>query len=325
MKAMIAILVLAIVLASGYFIYDNYKDVAENVFSNMSMKGQDQEEVMNNPGAEDPALEVVEDPVVEVPEISKTVDNSSEEVADDVKDIVSDDDNGINLSTIEPNVTDAIQIEEIEDPIKHYKIVALGDSLTEGFGLNKSDAYPAQLELRLNNAGYNVTVINQGISGERSDQILARVQNTIDEKPDIVILTIGANDAFASLPTSQIKDNIAMTVEELQDNGIMVILGGMQVLGDVDLSALADYLVNDLGISEQYANMLVSTMNYVDDFKSIYPEIAEEYDLQFITFFLQGVAGNSQLNQDDGIHPTKEGYSYIIENNILPVLEPMLV
>lgn len=112
-------------------------------------------------------------------------------------------------------------------------------------------------------------------------------------------MTIGANDAIRGLDIATIEANIRTAVKKLQDNGSEVILGGMQIY---------DNLGND----------------YVKSFSAIYPRVAEDMNVPLIPFFLKGVGGDANLNQADAIHPTKEGYTIIVNDNILPVLKPEL-
>lgn len=191
--------------------------------------------------------------------------------------------------------TDTINEVALSQPLT---ILALGDSLTEGLGVDPDDNYPAQLEAQLKQMGYtNVEVINSGLSGETSTGLVNRLDWVTQTKPDITILTIGANDAMRGLELETIKANIRTAVKHLQDNGSEVILGGMQIY---------DNLGND----------------YVKSFSAIYPRIAEDMNLKMIPFFLEGVGGISELNQADAIHPTREGYTIIVNENILPVLKP---
>lgn len=179
-------------------------------------------------------------------------------------------------------------------------ILALGDSLTEGLGVAPDDNYPAQLEDKLKEMGYiNATVVNSGLSGETSTGLVNRLDWVAQTKPDITILTIGANDAIRGLDVVTIEANIRTAVKSLQDNGSEVILGGMQIY---------DNLGND----------------YVRSFSAIYPRVAEDMGIAMIPFFLAGVGGDAKLNQADAIHPTKEGYTVIVDNNILPILQPEL-
>ena len=177
-------------------------------------------------------------------------------------------------------------------------ILALGDSLTEGLGVDSDANYPAQLEASLKELGYtNAKVINSGLSGETSTGLVNRLDWVAQTKPDITILTIGANDAMRGLDVATIEKNIRTAVKSLQDNGSHVILGGMSIY---------DNLGND----------------YVSAFSDIYPRVAKDMNVPLIPFFLEGVGGDPELNQADAIHPTKEGYQIIVKDNILPILKP---
>lgn len=178
-------------------------------------------------------------------------------------------------------------------------IVAFGDSLTEGLGVERKDAYPSQLEMRLAELGYEVRVFNSGYSGETTTGALNRVDWVLSLNPDIVILTTGANDAMRGIDLSITKSNIANIIEKFQSNNVTVILSGMKIF-------------ENLG------------EEYITEFENIYPALAEEYNISFISLFLEGVEANSSLNNDDQIHPNREGYSIIVENNILPVLIPVI-
>lgn len=179
-------------------------------------------------------------------------------------------------------------------------ILALGDSLTEGLGVDSDANYPAQLEASLKELGYtNAKVINSGLSGETSTGLVNRLDWVAQTEPDITILTIGANDAMRGLDVATIEENIRTAVKRLQDNGSEVILGGMSIY---------DNLGND----------------YVSAFSDIYPRVAEDMDVPLIPFFLEGVGGDPDLNQADAIHPTKDGYTIIVNDNILPILKPEL-
>ncbi|AMN68621.1 arylesterase [Psychrobacter sp. P11G5] len=188
-------------------------------------------------------------------------------------------------------------IAAIEQPIT---ILALGDSLTEGLGVDPDDNYPAQLESTLKDMGYeNVKVINSGLSGETSTGLINRLDWVAQTKPDITILTIGANDAIRGIDVATVEANIRTAVKRLQDNGSEVILGGMQIY---------DNLGSD----------------YVQSFAAIYPRVAKDMNVTLIPFFLNGVGGDPELNQADAIHPTKDGYTVIVNDNILPILAPKL-
>ena len=168
-------------------------------------------------------------------------------------------------------------------------IVAVGDSLTEGLGVEEEYAYPALLEKKLNAQGFRYRVINAGISGETSSGTLARVKWILTLKPDIVILVIGSNDGLRGLDPNLIKTNINSIIKALKENNVIIVLGAMQI-------------VQNLG--EEYTTA----------FANIYPEIAETQQVILTPFFLDGVAAVPTLNQADGIHPTADGYRIIAEN-----------
>jgi len=173
-------------------------------------------------------------------------------------------------------------------------VVAVGDSLTAGYGLPEADAYPAQLENKLHQAGYRWQVVNAGISGETSSGTLSRVDWILKLKPDIVILETGANDGLRGVDPQLTYGNINKTVAALQGKGIIVVLAGMR-------------MVANLGPA------------YTKEFADIYPKVAARHKLILIPFFLAGVAGDAGLNQPDGIHPVAAGYR-IITDLVYPYL-----
>lgn len=174
-------------------------------------------------------------------------------------------------------------------------IVAFGDSLTEGLGVERYDAYPAQLETQLRELGYNVKVYNAGFSGETSSAALERVEWSMQLKPDIVIVNIGSNDAMRGINLQITKSNIEKIVDYFNSRNVTVVLSGM---------------ITFENLGEEYTN----------EFENMYVEISKEKDVYFIPFFLEGVAGNSTLNNRDEIHPNKEGYEKIVRENIIPVI-----
>lgn len=178
------------------------------------------------------------------------------------------------------------------------KIVAFGDSLTAGAGVAPEDSYPAQLQRRLDEAGYRYRVINAGVSGDTTTGGLRRVDWVLKSRPKIVILELGGNDGLRGLSIERMRLNLEQIIERLQNAGVTVVLAGMK-------------LPPNYGIE------------YTTQFAATYDELARKYRLTYIPFFLEGVGGRASLNQADGIHPTPEGYRIIVEN-LLPVLEPLL-
>ncbi|MGP5494839.1 arylesterase [Psychrobacter celer] len=203
--------------------------------------------------------------------------------------------------TTQPSQTaDTSSTSRLDEQQAALTILALGDSLTEGLGVSPEDNYPAQLEAQLKQMGYpNITVVNSGLSGETSTGLVNRLDWVLQTKPDITILTIGANDAMRGIEVATIENNIRTAIKRLQAGGSEVILGGMQIY-------------DNLGA------------DYVESFAAIYPRIAEDTGVTLIPFFLDGVGGDAALNQADAIHPTKEGYRMIVNENVLPVLTPKL-
>ena len=179
---------------------------------------------------------------------------------------------------------------QVEPEIKFEgTIVAVGDSLTEGQGVEEESAFPAVLERKLHSLGYPYQVINAGISGETSSGTLARIKWVLTLNPDIVILVIGANDGFRGIDPDLIRTNIEKIIRELKAQEVTVVLGAMQ-------------MVQNLG------------REYTTAFANIYPEVARSQATILIPFFLEGVAADRKLNQADGIHPTAEGYQVIVDN-----------
>ena len=175
------------------------------------------------------------------------------------------------------------------------KILAVGDSLTEGFGVPSADAYPAQLERALVTAGHAVTVVNAGVSGETSSGTRQRIDWLLQQQPDIVILAIGGNDGLRGIDPALTEQNIEEIVRRSQASGAVVVLPGME-------------MVRNLG------------SEYTDQFRAIYPAVAERTGAILMPFFLEGVAADPALNQPDFIHPTAEGYAVVVEQ-ILPYVE----
>ena len=207
----------------------------------------------------------------------------------------------VNTTMAEPQTPESTQSNESTNSAEQQApltILALGDSLTEGLGVDNNANYPAQLEARLQELGYkDVKVINSGLSGETSTGLVNRLDWVLQTKPDITILTIGANDAMRGIDVATVEANIRTAIKRLQDGGSEVILGGMQIY-------------DNLGV------------DYVESFAAIYPRVAKDMNVTLIPFFLDGVGGDAELNQADAIHPTKKGYTIIVNDNILPILQP---
>ena len=177
-------------------------------------------------------------------------------------------------------------------------IVALGDSLTEGFGVAKEEAYPHLLEQGLLRKGHAVKVINAGISGSTSASATSRLRWYIRTNPDIVVIALGGNDGLRGLSVEHMKNNLGEAIELALSEKIQVLLAGMQ-------------------IPQNYGT------EYTESFRNAFYELAEQYHLKMIPFLLKGVGGVSSLNQADGIHPNPEGHQ-ILARTVIEYLEPLL-
>jgi acyl-CoA thioesterase I len=177
-------------------------------------------------------------------------------------------------------------------------IVAFGDSLTAGAGVEPGMNYPSQLQQKIDAEGYRYRVINAGVSGETSSQGLSRIQDVLDLQPVIAIVELGANDGLRGMPVSTTRQNLEAIIKRFQSAGSKVILAGMRVPPNYGL---------------QYTNA----------FSQLFRDVAGKSDVALIPFFLEGVGGNPALNQDDGIHPTAEGYKIVVER-VWKTLKPLL-
>ena len=181
---------------------------------------------------------------------------------------------------------------------KPVKIVAFGDSLTAGYGLAAEDAYPVKLDAALKKRGYDVSIANAGVSGDTSTGGLQRVEWSVGEGVDLVILELGANDALRGIDPSVTRKSLTAIVTQLRARNIKILLAGM--LAPPNLGP-----------------------EYGKRFKAIFTDLGKLPGVTLYPFFLEGVAGRPDLNQHDGLHPTAKGVEEIVKR-LLPVIEPML-
>jgi acyl-CoA thioesterase I len=181
------------------------------------------------------------------------------------------------------------------------RIVAFGDSLTAGYGVPLADSYPSQLETLLRSEGYDVSVINAGVSGETTAGARERAEFIRSQNPAIVLLGIGGNDALRILPVTEAKENIRATIEALQagEGAPTVVLLGMQA-------------------------PLNAGFTYKADFDRMYEDIAQEFSIPLAPFIVRGVTLNPKYTIDDGIHLNRAGYRYIIDEYLAPEIRPLL-
>jgi len=177
-------------------------------------------------------------------------------------------------------------------------IVALGDSLTAGLGLPQSESFPAKLEATLKAQGRNVTMVNAGVSGDTVSAALDRLDWALPPNTSAVIVELGGNDALQGLPPAEIETSLAKIIERVKAKGLPVLIAGM----------------------ESPRNM---GKDYVDQFHAIYRDLAERYGALLYPFFLDGVALDPGLMQEDGIHPNAKGVDRIVQG-ILPKVDELL-
>ncbi len=183
-------------------------------------------------------------------------------------------------------------------PGRVVKIVAFGDSLTAGYGLERQQAFPVVLERLLRARGHGVEVINAGVSGDTTATALQRLEWVLPDDAEGVIVELGANDMLRGQSPEQARANLDAIVRKLKARGLEVLIAGMRA-------------TRNLG--DAYANA----------FDRIYPELAEAHGLIAYPFFLAGVALDPKLNLNDGLHPNAAGIE-VIAQRIVPTVEELL-
>jgi acyl-CoA thioesterase I len=177
-------------------------------------------------------------------------------------------------------------------------LLALGDSLTAGLGLDPAQAFPAQLEAALIARGHDVVVMNAGVSGDTAAQGAARLDWALTEDVDGVLVELGANDALRGLPPEQAEQALDDILAKLKQRNLPVLLLGMKA-------------PPNLG------------PDYVTKFDAMYPALAAKYGVALYPFYLDGVAADAKFNQADGMHPNSQGVDEIVKR-VLPAVETLL-
>ena len=177
-------------------------------------------------------------------------------------------------------------------------IVAFGDSLTAGYGVEAGYSYPDFLQKELDRGGFKYRVLNAGVSGDTTSGGLARVGMVVAAKPAIVILGLGGNDGLRGLPLASTRANLDQMIVKLRQSGARIVLAGIT-------------------LPPNYGP------DYIKQFENIYKDLAAKYKLPFIPFLLQGVAGVQGMMQGDGIHPTRKG-NEVVAKLVLRSLKPLL-
>ncbi|MEN8787942.1 MAG: arylesterase [Flavobacteriaceae bacterium] len=189
---------------------------------------------------------------------------------------------------------------EIIASAKNKVIIFFGDSLTAGYQLDPQEAFPALIQQKIDSLQWGYTVINAGLSGETTSGGRNRINWILNQKTDVFILELGANDGLRGIPLSETRENLQAMIDTVQskDADTKIILAGMQI-------------PPNLG------------QDYTAEFRQIFIDLARENKLPLIPFLLEGVAGNPNLNLADGIHPNIEGHR-IVATNVWNTLEPLI-
>jgi acyl-CoA thioesterase I len=177
-------------------------------------------------------------------------------------------------------------------------IVALGDSLTAGFGILPEEAWPALIEARLKREGYPYRVVNAGVSGDTTAGGLRRVEWVLRNRPDVAVVALGANDGLRGLATDAMEVNLLGIVERLRAGGARVLVAGMEVPPNYGVA-------------------------YARAFRRVFPDVARRTGAALMPFLLDGVAADPRLNLSDGIHPNAAGHRAIAER-VWPYLVALL-
>ncbi len=177
-------------------------------------------------------------------------------------------------------------------------VLAFGDSLTAGYGVNEEESYPSRLQLKITSAGFPHKVVNAGVSGDTTAGGVRRVRWLMKHEPEIVILALGANDGLRGLSIDEMRRNLETMIGICREHNARVLFAGMKTLPN-------------------YGE------DYMREFETVFSELAKKQDLTFLPFLLEGVAGVREHTRPDGIHPTASGYR-IVTDLVWRHLEPML-
>jgi acyl-CoA thioesterase-1 len=169
-------------------------------------------------------------------------------------------------------------------------VLIIGDSLSAGYGIDIDQSWTTLLQDRLENQGYEYTVVNASISGDTTEGGASRISGALDNfAPSVVILELGGNDGLRGIPPARMKDNLTSIIEASRANGASVVILGIR-------------------IPTNYGK------RYTTAFESVYRDLATQMDVLWVEFFMDGIAMNMELMQDDGIHPNAEAQSILLDN-----------
>ncbi len=178
------------------------------------------------------------------------------------------------------------------------QVVAFGDSLSAGYGVGPGESFPEQLQKALRDKGYDADVANAGVSGDTTTGGLARVEWSVPQSTDLVIVELGANDALRGVSPDITRKNLDAILQKLKNRGQATILAGM--IAPPNMGG-----------------------DYSRGFDPIYTDLAKKYDVPLYPFFLDGVAAKPELNQNDAMHPNAKGIAIIVEK-MLPMVSQAL-
>ena len=185
-------------------------------------------------------------------------------------------------------------------PVKKKTIVFFGNSLTAGYGLTTSEAFPALIQQKIDSLNLPYTVVNAGVSGETTSGGNTRIDWVLKQPLDVFVLELGGNDGLRGIPVSETKKNLQSIIDKVKSKypEAKVLLTGMQIPPNM---------------GQQFSK----------EFRDVYPALAKENNITLIPFLLEGVGGEIKLNQQDGIHPSAEGHR-IVSENVWKQLQTML-
>ena len=190
--------------------------------------------------------------------------------------------------------------QEVDSLDQRKTIVFFGNSLTAGMGLEPEESFPFRIQEKIDSLGLDYFVVNAGISGETTASGESRISWLMRNKIDVFVLELGANDGLRGIPLKETRENLQAIIDTVRNNnpGVKIVLAGMQIPPNMG-------------------------PEYTSEFRQIFPDLAAKNNAYLIPFLLDNVAGITELNQADGIHPTVEGQR-IVAQNVWEILEPIL-
>ena len=207
---------------------------------------------------------------------------------------------GENKESRETSKTDTFTVTTDTAAKKNKTIVFFGNSITAGYGLDLSQAFPARIQEKVDSMNLPYKVVNAGVSGETSSGGRSRISWILKQKVDIFVLELGGNDGLRGIPITETRKNLQAIIDSVKIKypGAKIIITGMQIPPNMG-------------------------KRYTTEFRRMFPDLAKQNNISIVPFLLEGVGGNAELNLSDGIHPTAEGHR-ILANNVWSVLKELL-